>query len=409
MSGTITRGAALELETRALEANARAISGRDAFASPAPATGGGQADDWGREPRVRRPLLRARVGEAAGGAEIQTIISAEVTSNNAYQADRLRATFRLSPRDGFGLRWWGDQRKLILSVDMGLAEPGGAPRWQTVFIGEVDSVETDPAQGTVECQARDLSARFVDAKTQETFLNQTSSEVVQVLAGRRGLRADVTPTTTLVSRYYKDDHESVSGGEFRRATTEWDLLASLARNEGFDLWVLGTTIYFHPAAKGGKLYRAEWGDGGAGPVCNVMNLRLERDLTLAKNHVVVAVRSWHGKKGRGFTKTSPSNTNLQKGDGQRFTVVRPDLTEDQAQKLADSIREDIIKNERLIRFDRPGDLSLTCRDKVQLAGTQSSWDQTYWVYEINRSLSVDGGFLMHVSGKNHSPESEGAR
>ncbi len=47
MSGTITRGAALELETRALEANARAISGRDALAAPAPAPQGGQADDWG--------------------------------------------------------------------------------------------------------------------------------------------------------------------------------------------------------------------------------------------------------------------------------------------------------------------------------------------------------------------------
>ena len=31
-----------------------------------------------------------------------------------------------------------------------------------------------------------------------------------------------------------------------RATTEWDLLATLAGWEGFDVWVSGTTLHFRP-------------------------------------------------------------------------------------------------------------------------------------------------------------------
>lgn len=363
---------------------------------------------WQDEPAVRHPLLRARVGEGQGGKIIRDLIAANITSNTHYQADRFSATFRLVPDAGYGMRWWGDQTKLLLTIEAGFGRPGAEPDWRVLHIGEVDQLTADPASGVVECDGRDLSARLIDAKTQETFLNETSSQVATILAQRHGLTPRVTPTKTLVSRFYQDDHTAVTGGEFRRTTTEWDLLAFLAQNEGYDLYVVGTELHFHPSDQGGTLYQARWDGSGEFPISNVMGLQLERSLTLAKQGVVVAVRSWHGRKGRGFTKLSPSNANLQRGNAQRVSITRPDLTEDQAQKLADSIRADIIKNERLLRFSRPADLVFTARDRVQMRGTDSSWDQMYWVSEITRRLSVEGGFLMNVSCKNHSPESDAA-
>ena len=38
----------------------------------------------------------------------------------------------------------------------------------------------------------------------------------------------VTATTTPAGRYYQADHDKVTGGQFSRATTEWDLLCELA-------------------------------------------------------------------------------------------------------------------------------------------------------------------------------------
>jgi hypothetical protein len=55
--------------------------------------------------------------------------------------------------------------------------------------------------------------------------------------------------------------------------------------------------------------------------------------------------------------------------------------------------------------DMPGDLTLTPRNLVRLEGTATSWDQTYAVDEIHRSLSFSDGFKQTLRLKNSSPRS----
>jgi hypothetical protein len=100
--------------------------------------------------------------------------------------------------------------------------------------------------GRLQIEGRDLSSRLIENKTQEAFVNQTSSQVATTLAQRRGLTPQVTATTTLVGRYYQQDHVRDSLNQFSRTTTEWDLLIYLAQREGFDVFVKGTTLYFQP-------------------------------------------------------------------------------------------------------------------------------------------------------------------
>jgi len=87
-------------------------------------------------------------------------------------------------------------------------------------------------------------------------------------------------------------------------------------------------------------------------------------------------------------------------------IVRPNLTQDAAQKLANAMREDMTRHERLLSFDMPGDTMLTPRNVVSLEGTQSSWDQVYYIDHISRRMSVGEGFRQSVSCKNHSPLNE---
>lgn len=349
---------------------------------------------------ARQPRLRILCnGQPVGGP-----LEFEVTNNNYYQADTFTARFSLNTDPDFGVAWWGLASTQQILLDMQASIDAGNT-WTSLLIGQVDHMHVEMHNGVVNVDGRDLTAYFIDAKTQETFLNQTSSQVVQTLAARHGLTADVTPTTTLVGRYYGDDHERLTLNAFTHTTTEWNLLCSLAQHEQFDIYVTGTTVHFHPTTPpDSNPWVVQW--DASLPWMNGVTLDLERSMTMAKN-VVVVVRSWNSREGRGFSKFSPSGARINSitsGKSQQFTYIIPDLTEAAAQAMANKLREDITRHERLATIKAPADLVVTPRHMLQVIGTNSSWDQTYYVDWVRRSLSFDGGFPMTIHAKNHSPQ-----
>ncbi len=131
----------------------------------------------------------------------------------------------------------------------------------------------DPALGLVHLDGRDLTTSLIETRTQETFANRTASEIATLLAGRHSLTAQVVPTTTPVGRYYQDEHDRITLDQFSHATTEWDLLVFLARQESFDVFVQGQSLYFQPATQPTDIAMAvRPGD--------LIDLKLERSLTL---------------------------------------------------------------------------------------------------------------------------------
>jgi hypothetical protein len=61
----------------------------------------------------------------------------------------------------------------------------------------------------------------------------------------------------------------------------------------------------------------------------------------------------------------------------------------------------IAQHERVVEFEIPGELSLTARDQVMLAGTNSNFDQSYLIESIERRISQQG-FVQHIRAKNAS-------
>jgi hypothetical protein len=266
--------------------------------------------------------------------------------------------------------------------------------------------------------SRDLSARFIENKTQEAFINQTSSQVAETLAARRLPEGtpQITPTTTLVGRYYEADHVAGSLDQFARTTTEWDILIYLAQREGFDVFVEGTTLHFQPTTPPNTApYIIRWQPPSPIPRLNVVSLRCERSDTIAKD-LQVQVRSWNSQAGRGFTKTArAAGTKRPSASGssafgkgtvtQNYAIVKPNLSEDQAQQLANQMAIDLTRHERVCEVEMHGDLTLTPRHLVRLEGTSSSWDQLYLISEIRRSLSFHDGFRQSLRLTNSSPRS----
>ncbi len=338
----------------------------------------------------------------ANGQPVAGVIEAEVRANNYLAADRFCASIALGADPLATASFWAAANDISIDVQFSLGSNG----FRSLIQGLVDSVTVDPVAALVRIEGRDFTAGLIDTRSQEAFSNRTSSEIATILAQRHGLVPAVTPTATPVGRYYQDQHDRVTLDQFSRATTEWDLLTFLARQEGFDVFVQGTTLYFSPARQQFDLHILQPAD--------LMDLRLQRSLTLARD-IEVTVKSWNSRQKTAFTQTAKAAKALgrSRGEGgpgnqpqQRYVLVRPNLTPDQALQLAQRKLAELTQHERVIEATMPGELSLTSRSTIVLAGTGTDFDQTYFVDVVERSLSPQGGFIQRIRAKNSSARTE---
>ncbi len=338
---------------------------------------------------LRQPTLIV----LANGVPLAAPLAAEVISNNHRAADRFHVTAALpAPPDA---AMWAATAPI--AVDIRIALNGGTA--VSLIQGNVDSVEIDALTGHLTIEGRDNTAALIEARTQETFANRTSSEIAALLAARHGLTPDVATTTTPVGRYWQLEHDRITLDQFSRATTEWDLLTNLAAHEGFDVWVSGTTLHFRPAASAAvsptpsvTLAAVATASGPA----NVTALRLERALTLA-GAIQVTVKSWHSRMG---TACAQSVSGGSGGTPRNYVYVAPNLTPDAALKLANTKLAELAKHERVVVADMPGELTLMPRMSIDVGGTGTAFDQLYWIDEITRSLDWRNGFTQRIRARN---------
>jgi phage protein D len=332
--------------------------------------------------------LRApRLEVAANGTRLAGAVAAEVSSNNHYSADRFSVSLALSA-DPAALDLWAAGGEIMIDIAMGI---GGAGT--SLIQGAVDRVSIDPIRRAVRLDGRDLTARLIEARTQEAFVNRTASEIAETLAARHGLEADITPTRTKAGRYYQDEHDRITLGLFSRAMTEWDLLTWLARQEGFDVYVRGRTLHFHPPAEAPRAHALS--------VADVMDLRLDRALHLARE-IEVVVKSWNSRQQQAFTQTARApgpRGGGAAGQRQRVVLVRPNLTTEQALQLAQATLRELTRHRLAIRLTMPGETAIMPRDALRLSGSNSAFDQTYMVDEVTRRLSLAHGFTQHIRAR----------
>lgn len=344
----------------------------------------------------RAPRLRL----IANGEVITGATEAEVISNNYYAADRFNASVALGVDPWAGASFWASEPDILLEVQFSM--DGGAS-FVSLVQGAVDSVAIDPATGVVHLDGRDLTAALIETRTQETFANRTSSEIASLLAQRHNLSPRVTATSTPVGRYYQSEHDRITLDQFSHATTEWDLLAFLARQEGFDVFVQGQTLYFQPATQSG-------GVSVSLRPPDVLAMRLERSLTLARD-IEVEVKSWNSRQNSAFVQRARAKgrrgeRQSSSGPPQRYVFVRPNLTPDEALKFAQGKLAELTRHERVISVSMPGELTLTPRSLIAVEGTGTEFDQVYYVDVIERRLRQNSGLVQHIRARNTSPRTE---
>jgi phage protein D len=313
------------------------------------------------------------------GAPISGVLDVEVSNSSYLAADRYRARFSLRA-SGYDV-WAADQIQLDIRVGL-----DGA--WASIITGPVDRIDVDPASGEVVVEGRDLTARFIEARTQESFENQTSSDIATTLALRQGLLPLVTPTTNLVGRNFQNDHARTTFDQHARVTTEWDLLTRLAELEGFDVWVDGLTLNFAPVAL------------GVVPLIltpqDCVSMRLQRSLALSAG-LSVAVKSWDCRGSQAIVQTASSNG--ASGDPASYVIVRPNMTADAAQTLAQRVLSQMAQQGRCISIEMPGDLTTSPRGSLVVANTETDFDGVYVITAVERRMSFQDGFVQTLEAR----------
>ncbi len=261
--------------------------------------------------------------------------------------------------------------------------------------GAPTSVRFDPIRRTVEVEGRDYSALLIDSVISGTFTNRTASEIATLLGQRHGLRPVITPTRSVIGRYYQDEHDSVSLDSFCGRASEWDLLSYLAQREGFDVYVSGTALHFVPGANIASTSSIIRPDA-------VMQLHLERTLALAGD-VEVIVKTWNSRQhaaevqtARATRSTGAAAQTASKGEPRRYILVRPNLTSDAAMELAQAKLAELCAHGRSVDLVMPGELTLAPRATFALSGTGTSFDQAYRIEMIDRHFSTRTGFVQRV-------------
>jgi hypothetical protein len=317
---------------------------------------------------VEQPQLRASVG----GEVVPGAIELEVESVAYFAADRFRIGFAIGAAAFTTIAYFLGLGLETITIEARVSGGG----YSTLLVGQIDNIQIDMLENKAILTGRDLAARLIDTEIYETFVNQTASQIAVTIAQRHQLTPNVTATTALTGQYYQLDHARTALGVNARVTTEWNLLSTLASAENFHLSVVGTVLNFGPSPLGVPVFLTPQ---------NFTSLTFDMAASLPGGTVV---KSWNCRD-----KTAISQS---KGAGLMTTLVRPNLTQGQAQLLATNHLVNIAQHAVVLLGTMPGDLVMLPGMQVEFGGTNSTLDQSYTIIEVSRIIDVHHGFMQRI-------------
>lgn len=320
---------------------------------------------------LRSPRLRV----LADGVLLPGVLEADIAANNHLAADRFRLRLAAAAVPAAALA--DPALRLDIQVSLGAG-------WVRLLLGRPDSLHLDPVGGTLAIEGRDLAALLIEAPLGETFVNRTASEIATILAARHGLQPQVAVTEATVGRADASGRGQLALTQFARCTTEWDLLATLARAEGYDLFVAGDALHFEPPSTTSPIPLA---------VVDCTSISLSHSLGLSRR-TEVEIRSWTPGQARFARQTAQAGAGPESAT--RHALIRPGLSSADAGRLAARTLADLTRHARTANLAMPGDFVLTPRSRIALQGAGPGFDGLWRVAQLDRSLDIDRGYTQRL-------------
>lgn len=362
-------------------------------------------------PAGRQPRGSVRVLGLNGQWQAMTgWIECQVEQNNFASADTFRIQFAANalPAD-FDVNWFSQQQDIQVEIYAGFPanpESFSLDELALLIVGITDSVDYSLHDSTLTIAGRDKTALMIDTKTVEQYRTKLSSDVANLFAAEHGLNPVVTPTTTLIGKYYAFHNDKLNVVQ-----SEWDILSFLARQEGFNCYVKGNDLHFEPQPDGTEPpYVLKWDTNAERGFAtfNGKELSFSHALTIAKGIVVtVSSASLLTKKPVTATYPKPLKGVVQAGQSVAKAVaynieVKAGLTKAQVLQIAQAKYHEIAAHEMKLKAELPGDNLLDRTVPILVQGTGTAYDQQYFADSVTRTLSVDSGYSMRLTAKNHT-------
>lgn len=349
-------------------------------------------------------------------------IEMTITTSTYYVADTFQIQLPLYEQPvGIDLNYWASADNYSVKVYIGFPSDPLAFSTQDLelfIVGDADNLQIDPFSAIVSISGRDLTSRFIDSKTTQKFANNTSSQIATIFANNHGLGTSrVTATTTPVGVFYQDQQTLMTN-----ESTEWDLLTFLAQQEDFVVFVQANDLVFEPRPTTSTtpfVLNCEVpitnSTGTFGKKFNGMSLSFGRSTTLASDVVVTVKSPYSTKTGTATSVTAKathtpsanmSNLPAPSNKKQKYSYIIPGLTQEQLTQKAQQLLRDITQHEIKLTAFVPGENTLKKDGVIQVKGTGTAFDQTYFADQVVRTLHMDDGYNMVINAKNHSVNSQ---
>lgn len=320
-------------------------------------------------------------------------VECEIRENTHHQADTFGATMTL---DGDADEaFWADLASITCTVRA--TNDYAAGGWATKFDGKIDDVDIDLFRRTVRVTGRDRVSDLLDTKTNEQWQNQTTSEIVTDIAGRVGLTANVSIQNGDKSGLiYKDDYNRESDNDVL-----WNVLVRLAQREGCAVFIKpgsGVLSFLPVDQLGGSTFVVHYVAPTPTTIAsgNFTALSLRRGFAVSKN-IKVRVKSYQLKGKKSISSEFSSAGKIPGESAYDYRI--PNLTKTQADKAAKNRLDEILRQEKGVQVDMPGDVTLDPSFMLQLSGTGTSFDQSYIISSIVHRFG-EAGYRMVVDVRN---------
>lgn len=327
------------------------------------------------------------------------VYSVQVVQNDFTQADTFTIYTRFSFRDKADDPWLSNSpaqasellQQDTIQVEVYTGYPKNPSRFTTqdlkrILYGRLDTAEfTGDSEGEILClTGRNMVGPMIDNQIQYMQVrNMTGSQVAQQFAAEYGLKAQVTPTTTLAGVYFAQENIDLTTN-----VSQWDILIKLASYDQFICRVYDDTLYYGPSSLivaliGSKPFVYTWG-------WNIQSFDLTRSPSAVQD-ITVTVKSYdiaYKKTVEGVAKSHAPKVKSASTGSYQETLIWPGLTQQQAQAKAEELLQQLSRNQIQGSIVVEGDPNLQVDGRAQLYGFGSGLDLEYYIQKVEHNYSV---------------------
>jgi hypothetical protein len=333
-----------------------------------------------------------RVWVQINGLTVDSVMHASILNNGSGKSSRFEITVSTAVYNQW-LRLPGGRVPVTIYMN---SQSDGTD--VVMFDGLADTIEVDTINSTARVLGRDYSSILISSMYQSSYCNQTASEIANCIAARHGFSSNIFQTSTMVGSYQCNDYNQVLLNEHSQITSEWDLLKRVARTEGFQLFVDGTTLVFAPTE---ALPR------------NAVSISARDVMALTftivcptSGQTTITAKSWNSWLDQAFTHSDDRPTDqstfnvpvLSVDAGTEIALIRPNLTPQDAERLVNQHLDALNEQTTTMHITMPGEMSLAPGDLLTVTSEVDVFDATYAIRSVRRRFSTAVGFVQYIHG-----------